>query len=65
MLTNLLHTLKDLVSLLRERTHDALMAEILGIKLWNTAPVSCCCVMGGGAGLASSADPASLAMCGS
>lgn len=39
MLTNLLHTLKNLVSLLRERTHDALMSEILGIKLWSTAPV--------------------------
>jgi hypothetical protein len=39
MLTNLLNTLKNLVSLLRERTHDALMSEVLGIKLWSTAPV--------------------------
>uniref|UniRef100_A0A7S3QYM0 Uncharacterized protein n=1 Tax=Dunaliella tertiolecta TaxID=3047 RepID=A0A7S3QYM0_DUNTE len=45
MLTNLLHTLKNLVSLLRERTHDALMSEVLGIKLWNTAPEVRCAVL--------------------
>ena len=39
MLTNLINALKNMVSMLRERTHDALLSEILGIKLWNTAPV--------------------------
>lgn len=39
MLTQLLHALRNLVSLLRERTHDALLAEVLGIKLWHATPV--------------------------
>lgn len=40
MLTNLINALKCCVSLLRERKHDSILSEVLGIKLWPASPVS-------------------------
>lgn len=40
MLANLINALRDCVSLLRERKHDAILSEVLGIKLWGAPPVS-------------------------
>lgn len=39
MFANLIHALRDCVSLLRERKHDAILTEVLGIKLWGAPPV--------------------------
>lgn len=39
LLSNMIHALKDCVSALRERKHDALLNEILIIKLWACHPV--------------------------
>lgn len=39
MLAGLITTLKDLVTQLKERAHDALLSEVLGIKLWCTHTV--------------------------
>lgn len=41
LLSNMIHALKDCVSALRERKHDALLNEILIIKLWACHPVRC------------------------
>ncbi len=39
LLTNFIVVLKDFVSLFRERHHEAILGEVLGIKIWTAAPV--------------------------
>ncbi|KAJ9509497.1 hypothetical protein QJQ45_001961 [Haematococcus lacustris] len=39
LLANLIHALKNCVSILRERKHDSILTEVLGIKLWEALPV--------------------------
>lgn len=40
LLANLIHAIKDCVASLRERKHDALLNEVLGIRLWGS-PLVC------------------------
>ena len=46
--------------MLRDRKHDALLNEALGIKLWGCAPVGAVCGGGRGAGRAERAPPSRM-----
>ena len=40
MMANLILALRDCVSTIREGRHDKIVGEVLGMKLWGSAPVS-------------------------
>lgn len=40
LLANMIHAIKDCTSVLRERKHDTLLNEVLGINMWTCAQVT-------------------------
>lgn len=40
ILAEIINVLRDCVSLIQQHQHESLLAEVLGIKLWSTGPVS-------------------------